>query len=121
MSSHNIELGRIGEDIAVEYLKKERFDIVARNFRASHCELDIIVKDSFTLRIVEVKTRLNSSELVSYSMNPKKLTSLKRAAISFISNNYDLNGLEIYFDLITVVFDANGNHSIEYMPDFVRY
>lgn len=121
MGSHNIELGRLGEDLAVEYLRKERFEILARNFRTAHCELDIIAKDAFTLRIVEVKTRRNNLDTLSYSITAKKLASLKRAAISFLSNHHDLNRLEIYFDLITVVLDSNGAPKLEYIPDFVRY
>ena len=57
MADH-IELGKEGEIIAVDYLQKKGFQILARNFRFKRAEVDIIVFKNDLLRIVEVKTRL---------------------------------------------------------------
>ena len=55
------EIGKTGEDIAVEYLKKLGYHIVERNFAAIQGEIDIIAKDNKNKEIVfiEVKTRTN--------------------------------------------------------------
>ena len=56
----NKTLGKLGEDAAVEYLKKSGFEILDRNWHCSKdAEVDIIAKDGKTLVFVEVKTRSN--------------------------------------------------------------
>ena len=56
----NKELGKFGEDFAVEYLCKKGFEILDRNWHYSrNAEIDIIAKDKDTLVFVEVKTRSN--------------------------------------------------------------
>ena len=50
-------LGRLGEDLAADYLEKNGYRIVRRNVRLSKNELDIIAEDNDYLVFVEVKTR----------------------------------------------------------------
>jgi putative endonuclease len=51
------EVGRVGEAIAVEYLKKQGWRIVERNHWQTFGELDIVCQDlEQTLVFVEVKT-----------------------------------------------------------------
>lgn len=51
------ELGQFGEDFAAEYLQKQGYKIIDRNFRQPWGEIDIIAKDpDNTLVFVEVKT-----------------------------------------------------------------
>lgn len=50
-------LGRLGEDLACDYLEKNGYRIVRRNVRLSKHELDIIAEDDDYLVFVEVKTR----------------------------------------------------------------
>lgn len=51
------EEGDLGERLAVEYLKKQGFKIIDRNFRIRGGEIDIIALDSDVLVFIEVKTR----------------------------------------------------------------
>lgn len=51
------ETGRIGEDIAVEYLRQIGYQIIERNFECKQGEIDIIAIDKEELVFVEVKTR----------------------------------------------------------------
>jgi len=59
--NHMINTGKIGEDIAYQYLKNLGYKILMRNFRIRGGEIDIIAVDGNTLVFVEVKTR--SSDL----------------------------------------------------------
>ncbi len=122
MRGHNNSVGTLGEEVACEWLQNQRFDIVAKNFRAGHSEIDIVVRDSFSLRFVEVKTRMqHSASTIESSLNPAKFNALKRGIYSFLSSHNDLNRLDIYLDLIIVVFADDGSHSLEYIPDFYRF
>ena len=57
-------LGRMGEHLARSHLRKERFKILYRNFRAPHGgEVDLVCRDRTcgVLAFVEVKTRQSSA------------------------------------------------------------
>ena len=53
-----VALGRHGEDLALTHLRARGFELVARNQRTRHGEIDLIVYDGTTLAFVEVKTRV---------------------------------------------------------------
>ena len=50
-------LGRLGEDIAADFLEKNGYRIVRRNQRFGKNELDIVCEDDNFIVFVEVKTR----------------------------------------------------------------
>lgn len=51
--------GKVGENLAVNYLKKSGYRIIETNFSCKLGEIDIIAKDGKTLCFVEVKFRQN--------------------------------------------------------------
>ena len=51
------QLGKIGENLASEYLEKQGYLILERNFACRQGEIDIIAKDEKEFVFVEVKTR----------------------------------------------------------------
>lgn len=53
--------GKIGEDIACQYLSKNNYKIIERNFNCRQGEIDIIAKDKNEIVFIEVKTRRNNS------------------------------------------------------------
>jgi len=56
------KLGELGEDLAVEHLRRRGFVIVQRNVRTRHGEIDLIaVDEQATLVFAEVKTRRASN------------------------------------------------------------
>ena len=59
--SDKIKTGSKGENLAAEFLKQKGFEIVARNYRFKHAEIDLIIKRDNWLIFVEVKTRSSSS------------------------------------------------------------
>ncbi|HIC33059.1 MAG TPA: DUF91 domain-containing protein, partial [Flavobacteriaceae bacterium] len=56
MASHN-ELGKKGEQLAVDFLIESGYDIIERNYRFNKAEVDIIAQKKDVLAIIEVKTR----------------------------------------------------------------
>lgn len=76
---------KLGEDKACEYLKKNGFKIIERNFRKGYGEIDIIAIDSSsnkekTLVFIEVKARKsNSFGSPLEAITPWKLKLITRA------------------------------------------
>lgn len=56
MARHN-ELGRLGEQIAAEYLVAKGYTIRKRNWRCNKLEIDIVAEKNNRIIVVEVKTR----------------------------------------------------------------
>lgn len=50
-------LGNSGENLAAEYLERQGFQILERQWRSRFGELDLVAVDSETIVFVEVKTR----------------------------------------------------------------
>lgn len=98
------EIGDIGEEFAVKYLKKKRYRIVARNFRKKYGEIDIIAENKNYLVFVEVKTRhSNSMTTASEAVDKRKqLRIIKTASAYLIENDTEkycrFDVCEVYVD-----------------------
>ena len=60
MAEHN-DLGKWGEQVAVDYLQRKGYEILERDWKSGHRDLDIIALDGDTIVFVEVKTRRSGS------------------------------------------------------------
>ena len=56
----HIDTGKIGEDLAAEWLSDKGFAILARNWRYGRYEIDIIASKNSVIHIVEVKSRTST-------------------------------------------------------------
>ncbi|MGQ7945799.1 YraN family protein [Flavobacterium sp. WC2509] len=114
MAEHN-ELGKLGEELAVEYLKKNGYTILDTNWTFQKAEIDIIAKIENTLTIIEVKTR-SSIEfgLPQDFVKPKKIQLLVKAVDAYV-NNKKLD-LDVRFDIIAVHKEAK-SFAIEHLID----
>ncbi|MEA4812071.1 MAG: YraN family protein [Anaerolineaceae bacterium] len=54
---HNKDLGQKGEILAAGFLREKGYEILAKNFRSGHQEIDLIAEYNGTVHFVEVKTR----------------------------------------------------------------
>ncbi len=54
-------VGRWGEAVAAEYLRKKRYEVVGMNYRTRMGEVDIIAENRRYIVFVEVKTRKDDS------------------------------------------------------------
>ena len=102
MANHH-ELGKIGEEIAAQYLIKNGYKILRRNFFFDKAEIDIIAqKEEDTVVIVEVKTRNSDffGDPQSF-ITPGKIKNLVKAANEYIVSN-DLD-VEVRFDVIAIL------------------
>lgn len=80
-NSHNQDVGQRGEDEAVEFLKKQGYKILERNFKKPQGDIDIVALDGGTLVFIEVKTRRSHKYgLPIESITPWKIRELIQSA-----------------------------------------
>jgi putative endonuclease len=101
LASHN-ELGKIGEELAAQYLLREGYEILERNWIFQKAEIDIIAQKENQLCIVEVKTRNSAffGDPQDFVTNSKIKLLVKAANEYVISNDIDI---EVRFDIIAIV------------------
>lgn len=104
-------LGRTGEDIALAHLERLGFELVARNHRTRHGELDLVVFDGSALVFVEVKTRRGSrpSPTPWEALHRRKRSRVRRMAAAYLREAPDRpSAASVRFDAIGVIVDARG-------------
>lgn len=114
MAQHN-ELGKKGEQLAINFLVKKGYTIRDKNWRFQKAEVDIIAQKKDILAVVEVKTR-SSIEFGNPQdfVNPKKIKLLVSAIDEYvISKELDV---EVRFDIIAIVKE-NNNFTVEHLED----
>lgn len=114
MAEHN-DLGKKGEDLSVEYLQKNGYDILETNYVFQKAEIDIIAKKNNVLAVIEVKTRSSLDfGLPQDFVKPKKIQLLVKAVNEYVIAN-DLD-VEVRFDIIAVHRDGK-KFNIEHLED----
>jgi putative endonuclease len=114
MAQHN-QLGKKGEQLAVDFLIKKGYSIKERNYRFGKAEVDIIAEKSNILAIIEVKTRSSSDfGLPQEFVKPKQIQQLVKVVDNYVLKN-DLD-VEVRFDIIAIV-KAGNDFTIEHLKD----
>jgi putative endonuclease len=118
MAEHN-ELGKIGEELAVDFLIEKGYEILETNWMFQKAEVDIIAQKENILVVVEVKTRSS----VDYGLpqdfvKPKKIKLLVKAINEYVITN-DLD-VEVRFDIIAI-HAKEKQFEIEHLEDAFYY
>lgn len=115
MSKHN-ELGKKGEQIAVEFLIKKGHQILARNFYHEHKEIDIISSVGNLLVFSEIKTRSS----LRYGYPEESVTLAKQALIKSAAEYFwELNPQyeRCRFDVISIILSEEAIGQIRHFED----
>jgi putative endonuclease len=114
MAVHN-EIGQKGEKLAVEYLNKKGYQIIALNWRHRYKEVDIIAREGEELVFVEVKLRSTD-----YFGDPSEAVTLKKQKFLIEAANAYIESIddepEVRFDIISIVA-ANNGYEFEHITD----
>lgn len=100
MEKYKKTFGNLGEDIAVKYLKKNKYIILERNFNVRGGEIDIIAKKGDYVIFVEVKTRSNDGyggglEAVNYTKQQRMIKAAQVYMLRF-------GDIPVRFDVVVV-------------------
>ena len=103
-----MEIGCLGERMAVRHLKKAGMKILYRNFRAPHGgEIDIVARDGQILTFIEVKTRTNEKfGRPVEAVNMDKRFLITRGACEWLRMiDEDQNKINYRFDVVEVILE----------------
>lgn len=115
MATHN-DLGKKAEDLAVEYLQKNSYKILVRNFRFQKAEIDIIAEKENLIVVVEVKARSTDAFMLPQEAVTKTKIKLIVSAANRYLEEFNKNQ-EVRFDIISALPDEKGNLTIEHIEN----
>lgn len=102
-------LGQIGEDLAAEHFQRLGFEVVDRNYRTRHGELDLVLQDARILVFCEVKTRRAGGGEPFWSLRADKQAQVRRMALQWLRDAPERPYAEqLRFDAVGVVVDPGG-------------
>jgi len=113
MTATRQSLGRAAESLVAERLAAAAWEILERNARTRHGELDVVALDGRTLVFVEVKAgRAGSAygpERPVLAIGPRKQLRIRRLATAWMGERRDLPRYDaIRFDAVGVTYDRAG-------------
>lgn len=100
MATHN-QFGKSAELLAIDYFQKNGYEILHRNWRHSHYEIDIIAVKNEKLHIIEVKGRRSKSfGNPEDTVTAKKFQNLLNAADEFLFRNPQYR--HVQYDILAI-------------------
>jgi putative endonuclease len=78
------EIGNMGEQLALNFLKKKGFRILETNYRCPQGEIDIIARQKECLVFIEVRTKANSA----FGSPEESITMTKKRHLVMATNHY---------------------------------
>lgn len=105
-------IGAYGEQLAARYLRSDKYNIIAANYRAGTGEIDIIAEKKKVICFIEVKTRkeggmFDPAEAVDYH----KQNNIKSAASAYMTR-YQVKK-ETRFDIIEVLLSSDDVYNVK--------
>jgi len=117
MSYSGNNKGKLGEIIAAKYFEEHNYEIVEKNYRYKHGEIDLICRKEGILIFVEVKSRfsLQYGE-PEYGVTKAKQRQVRKMAAAYF---YDkgIDECECRFDVIAILFDGNKDYTLNHIEN----
>lgn len=115
--------GERGEEEAARYLEERGWSVLARNWRAGHKELDLVVRRGSTVAFVEVKAR--TGEGCGHpleSITRRKRREVSTAALEWLRSEGRSLGphVRVRFDAVAVHLPPTGPPRVDHVPDAWR-
>ena len=115
MPNQKQTIGKLGEDLATKFISDKGYEIVERNYRYGHGEIDIVAKDRDNLVFIEVKTRHN----LEFGPPELAVTKSKQRQIRKIAEAYlydkNINDVDCRIDVIGILMIKNVEPQINHI------
>jgi putative endonuclease len=109
-------LGRQGEDLAESVFLRLGFDVVQRNYRCKHGEIDLIARRGRMLVFCEVKTRRTDMwGMPAEAVGPRKQFRLRRLATAWLAE-HAVGRVQVRFDVVSVIVRPERSE-VTHIPD----
>ena len=113
MKQFNYQKGKLGETIALNFLKKRAYQLIKSNFQTRFGEIDLICAKDKRLIFVEVKLRIGDELGIPEEMiNPAKVFQIQKTAQHFLQNNPQLASQYSSYQIDAVCIVLNQDKSI---------
>lgn len=113
--------GKLGEDLAAEYLGKNGYKLLDRNYRSGRMgEIDIVAVQGEYLCFIEVKTRTGKLfGLPCEAVDARKQANLRKLAWAYMKHK-GLEGKNARFDVVEVTGNKKGDEFINIKINVLR-
>lgn len=102
MTRERLDLGKLGEELALKKVKSLGYKCITRNYRCALGEIDLIAKDGDTLVFIETKTRKGKSlGYAKEAINDRKKRQLSKVALLYMKAN-NCCDIRSRFDVVAI-------------------
>jgi len=105
------ETGKRGEILACEFLGKNGYEIVEKNYRCPEGEIDIVARQRDTLVFIEVRTKTSRT----YGTPEESITPVKAARLKTLAARYGQDHRDLpetwRIDVVAIEMNRNGRAS----------
>ncbi len=106
MKQFNLKTGKIGEELAKDYLKKKGYKILEENYKTKYGEIDLVCQKDKQLIFIEVRTKKGESfGSPEDSLDKRKIRRVWLNSQNYINYKKWQGGCRI--DAICLVLDHN--------------
>ena len=102
MTRERLDLGRLGEELALKEIKRLGYKVVTKNYRCPLGEIDLIARAADCLVFIEIKTRKDSSlGYAKEAVDQRKMRQISKVALAYMKAN-DCMDSKARFDVIAI-------------------
>ncbi len=108
-------LGRYGEDLAARYLTEQGLQVLDRNWRCPHGEIDLVARDGDCLVFCEVKTRRTERFGGAVeAVDRRKAARLRRLVAAWLQS-HDERAARVRIDVIGILRPRQGPAQLRHL------
>ncbi|MEE9611662.1 MAG: YraN family protein [Desulfatiglandales bacterium] len=112
MTRERLDLGKLGEELALKKIKSLGYKSIIRNYRCLLGEVDVIAKDGDCLVFIEIKTRRGRSlDYAKEAIDKRKRRQLSKVALAYMKS-MNCSDVESRFDVVAISLNE-GREQIE--------
>jgi putative endonuclease len=102
VTRERLELGKDGEDLALKKVESLGYQCIARNYRCSVGELDLVARDGETLVFIEIKTRKGKSlDYAKEAVHARKQRQMSKVALAYMKKT-GCEDAKARFDVVVI-------------------
>lgn len=120
MTDHRVPLGRAGETVAEDFLRRRGHVVLERRFRTRRGEVDLVTRSGEHLYFVEVKTRARAAPRDEFGGGFEAISWRKRRSMDVLARTFvarrGLEHLQPHVAVLTVEPNDNGAR-VRFLPD----